>query len=750
MGWLSPVVITAKILLQKLWKLQLDWDTELTGNLLNEWLAFRTNLGDLTKIMIPRWTGTLTSRKDHWELHGFADASTLAYGAVVYLKVNTTEGTRITLLASKTRVAPVKEITVPRLELSAADLLSKLFAHVRKILEVENLPCICWSDSTIVLAWIRSNPSKWKMFVANRLWQIHENLPDVPWRHVPTKDNPADLASRGVVPADLTNNDLWWSGPKWLKDEAETWPTLDNLEPEDMPLPERKIRCNVTVTSETFAFTESLAHRFSSWPKLLRFTALVKRKVALFRDPNASDSPQLFFQEAYAFWIRHIQTVLFAKEIASLKENKDIPKGKLRALDPFIDQKGLLRAGGRLNNSGLPASVRNPIILGTHYLTTLIIRVEHLKTLHGGPQLMLRILRERYWIFRARTLVRSCVQKCVTCTRYRARPLTQKMGDLPADRVTPSRVFDRVGVDYAGPFLVRALPGRGRAARKGFVAVFVCLATRAIHLEFVSDYSSETFLAAFRRFVSRYGLPSLVRSDNGTTFRGAERELRTAFTSLREDKDLASWFVTEGIDWQFIPPNAPHFGGIWEAGVKSTKHHLRRVINNQTLTFEEMSTLLAMIGACLNSRPIAPLSDLTDDFSFLTPGHFLNGGAPLAVPEPDLTNVNENRLTRWERVKQMRDQFWRTWRSDYVLQLQQKRKWQTSRDNLTEGDLVLIRSELLPPCKWELGRVIECFPGRENLVRVVKVKTAKSTYVRAITKLVLLPLRSKNSTEDYE
>lgn len=360
---------------------------------------------------------------------------------------------------------------------------------------------------------------------------------------------------------------------------------------------------------------------------------------------------------------------------------------------------------------------------------------------------MLRVLREKYWIIHGRNQVRSCVHRCIMCSRHREKPCVQKMGDLPRDRVLPSRPFSKTGVDYAGPFMVRAVAGRGRAAHKGYVALFICLVTRAIHLEFVSDYSTEAFLAAFRRFISRYGLPALMMSDNGTTSQGAERKLREAFTKIKKDQNLASWVATEGVEWSFIPPAAPNHGGLWEAGVKSVKHHLKRVINNQILSFEEMCTLLAQIGACLNSRPIAPMTDRVDDFCFLTPGHFLGCGLGMSVPEPDLCDDKRNRLSRWKRIQQMRDQFWRIWRQDYLSHLQQRLKWRTASQNLSNGDIVLIRNSVLPACKWELGRVIECFPGKDGLVRVVKIKTAKSCFNRAVNKICLLPLRSTDSEE---
>ncbi|XP_025264299.1 uncharacterized protein LOC112637854 [Camponotus floridanus] len=271
----------------------------------------------------------------------------------------------------------------------------------------------------------------------------------------------------------------------------------------------------------------------------------------------------------------------------------------------------------------------------------------HRRTLHGGVQLTLGLLRQRVWIPRGRAVVKRAIHRCVTCTRWRAAAPQPLMGNLPRERVTPARPFLRTGVDYAGPILIRASKGRGHKASKGFIAVFVCLSTKAVHLEAVTDYTAEAFLAAFRRFVSRRGLCSDVFSDCGTNFVGADRELRELFRASSSDgRRIIHATVSDGVRWRFNPPAAPHFGGLWEAAVKSTKHHLRRVIGEATLTYEEMATLLTQMEACLNSRPLQPLTDDPDDLAALTPGHFIIGAPLVAVPEPSLTSEKDTALSR--------------------------------------------------------------------------------------------------------
>lgn len=314
------------------------------------------------------------------------------------------------------------------------------------------------------------------------------------------------------------------------------------------------------------------------------------------------------------------------------------------------------------------------------------------------------------------------------------------MGNLPRERVTPARPFLRTGVDYAGPIHIRTAKGRGHRTHKGFIAIFVCLSTKAAHLEAVSDYTTEAFLAAFRRFTSRRGLCQEVSSDCGTNFVGANKELQALFRASTPDgRRIARAAASDGIRWKFNPPAAPHFGGLWEAAVKSTKHHLRRVIGEATLTFEEMTTLLTQVEACLNSRPLQALTDDPDDITALTPGHFLIGSPLLAIPEPSLSDRADNALSRWKLLQKMRDHYWERWSREYLQTLACRPKWQRNEAGPKVGDLCLLRTETSPPTRWPLARITSLHPGDDGVTRVVTVRTASSELVRPLVKLVLLP-----------
>ncbi len=315
------------------------------------------------------------------------------------------------------------------------------------------------------------------------------------------------------------------------------------------------------------------------------------------------------------------------------------------------------------------------------------------------------------------------------------------MGQLPTCRVTPYRAFLHTGVDYAGPFGVKAQSGRGWKVVKSWICLFICMSSKAIHMEMVDSLSTEAFLAALRRFVSRRGRCAHIYSDCGTNFVGAERELKNYLLSIGTNRSIADKLTNDGIQWHFLPPGAPHQGGLWEAGVKSAKHHLRRIIGSLTFTKEQFGTLLCEVEAVLNSRPLYQRSADPNDMEALTPGHLLTGEPLTAIPTPDLKDVAMNRLNQYQLVESRVQEFWRRWSREYINTLQQRNKWMWTKQNVAVGDLVLLVEES-PPANWKMGRIETLDTGDDGLVRSVTVKTATSILKRPIVKLV--PLLSQN------
>jgi len=300
------------------------------------------------------------------------------------------------------------------------------------------------------------------------------------------------------------------------------------------------------------------------------------------------------------------------------------------------------------------------ILPSNHHFTKLVVSAEHIKLHHAGPQLLIASLRERYWIPRIRYLVRAVIHQCLTCYRFKAQATQQLRGELPSTRIQPSRPFLSTGGDYAGPISLRLGPPRRKTIKKRYIAIFVCFVTKAVHIEVVTSLSTEAFLAALGRFIARRGKPRTICSDNGTNFQGAANELHAVYKMLQSTSQMATvqdFLATEGCEWKFIPQHGPHFGGLWEAAVKSMKYHLRRTLGSQVATYEELCTLLFEIETCLNFRSLCALSDDPFNPTYLYPGHFLIGEPLTQLPATDFTDVKCNRLSRWKTYQQQLQQF---------------------------------------------------------------------------------------------
>lgn len=500
LGWLSPTTIIAKMMFQSLWKDNTGWDEPLNLHMQQQWHDYQKQLHHIKSIRIPRCI--IPSATISKELHGFGDASKKAYAAAVYLRCRSSDGTIVcNLIASRTRVAPIKVVSISRLELCGSLLLAELAHSIKQAMKL-TCPVYAYSDSTNALDWLASFPGRWKTFVANRVSRIQELIPFQQWSHVPGEENPADAPSRGISAEDLSHSSMWWHGPKWLSDPNYTAnPYKPNL---NTNLEEEKAECVAHhATIESY-----LPCRYSSLSKLKRVTALLFRfcdncKLSLNEKLKGPLTP-MELDAALTRLIKQAQNLNFEDDIKLLQNKKCVqPNSQLKQLCPFLDQHGVLRVGGRLQNANLTENRKHQIILPhDDPLTTLIIRNKHLSLLHSGFQLTMSSIMQDYWILKGRATIRFIIRKCVTCRRQRAELSQQLMGSLPSPRVVPGRPFLRSGVDYAGPFNIKPFKGRSNRTLKCYFAIFVCLSTKAVHLEAVTDMTSESFIAALRRFTA--------------------------------------------------------------------------------------------------------------------------------------------------------------------------------------------------------------------------------------------------------
>lgn len=749
LGLVSPIVISAKIFIQKLWSLRISWDDHIPSEYLIQWNKIHDQILNLNKIEIPR--NTVGKDFTIVDLHCFCDASCFAYASCIYVRSEDPQGNkRVRLLCSKTKVAPIKTLSIPRLELCAA-LLGAQLAHIVLSSFKFNVPVFFWSDSQVVLYWLNTEPNVLESFVANRVAKIQFLTDGYFWNYVRSECNPADIASRGISTDQLEGCSLWWSGPEFfLSTEPQCWSDLFlpkcQLSEGEIPGFKRSMRVALNVETES-NFVSMLISKYSNLHKLKRIFAYCQRFILNLKNKSKIHKGYLQVSEieaAFNLLVKTIQIQVFSEDYSKLSNNKKLDKNsKLFYLNPFIDKEGIIRLGSRLRFSSLAYNIKQPIVIPKDHPLTLLIFHHYHDSLHPGPQLLLSLVRQRYWPISGKIIAKQVVRKCVTCFKQNPPEHHVPMGPLPSERILQSFPFQHVGLDYAGPFEMLDRKGRGSKLVKSYVCVFVCFVTKAIHLELITDMTTECFLACFKRFIARRGIPTHVYSDNGRSFKGACNELRELASFLKSSQSsINNYALTLNITWKFTPPYSPNFGGLWESAVKQMKHHLKRTMLKVHLNYEEFLTLLNQVEAILNSRPLFAMSSDPSDLEPLTPSHFLIHRHITAIPFHDISTVPYNRLTRYKHVHQLYQRFWKRFSTEYISQLHQSYKWIRSSETIHEGTLVLIKEPNLPPCKWRLGRIVKTFISQDNAKRVAEIRTSTGTIIRSARLLHPLPLES--------
>ena len=721
LGLISPVVTQLKIFVQELCEAKVNWDQLLTDQTLEKWKQLSRNLCEAPSLLIPRCF--LYGVGEHvisYSLSGFCDASLKAYAAVVYLCLETESGRNITFVASKTRVSPLKAQTIPRLELLSALLLARLMESITQALRDEL--CLseprCFSDSNVTVFWIRGVDKTWKPFVQNRVSEIRRLVAQNHWHHCSGRDNPADIPSRGCTPQQLSESQLWRSGPEWLK-------TIEMPKPEALEdqMPEG---CQVEMKAETshglLVATESAGigqiircENFSSLTRLLTVTAHVLKFCQLLCDkvhPDSEITTQDEFVEAESLWITESQKFLVNEKNFHQWKNQ---------LDLFCDDRGIWRCKGRIQNADVPFSTKHPILLTRqHHLAELLVRRAHDRVFHGGVKSTLTELRSQYWIVRGRSYVRQILRKCVHCKRFEGRPYRPpNPPPLPLFRVDEAPPFTYTGVDFAGP-----LYAKEASTLKVWICLFTCCVTRAVHIDIVQDLSTPSFIRCLKRFVARRGLPTRFVSDNGKTFEAAAKILHTVVNHSDVQKHVSGL----GIQWTFNLPKSPWWGGVFERLIRSTKRCLRKIIGRAKLTLDELLTAVVEVEAVLNACPLTYVS--MDDFDEpLTPSHLLTGRRIWNLPDnlcrdsEEASDVDARREVLTRRVRHLNrslDQFWTRWRKEYLLELREAHRQNRGHNKSSEvaiGDIVLVHSEDRPRGFWRLGRIKKHVTGRDGKVR---------------------------------
>ena len=743
LGALNPFTIKLKCLFQETTVQRVPWDQELQGEFRARYLELVSQLNSLSSVSFPRYYFRQGKEVVNVQLHGFSDASELAYASVIFIRVEYQDGEiESRFISSKTHVAPLKQHSIPRLELMGATLLAK---HMNSVVSVINIPFYkakieihYWVDSLTTLCWIR-NVKPWKQFVQNRVDNILKLTDRNQWKFCPGSLNPADIPSRGIRGSSLPGNQVWWHGPNFLSGPCSAWPnsiTTEGQNNEDAAKEIVKSPLNVT-----FALTLGVCHeikladlidinRFSSIDRVLRVFSWVRRFIENCKkgtNDHQSELEATEILESEKVLIRVLQTENFAREISylsNINKNKDRkPPLLVSQFNLFIDKEGLLRTRTRINNASVSIESREPILLPSKSLfSELIIKKYHDLVFHNGTRDTLNAIRQKYWILRGRETVKKLVRRCVTCKKIEGVFFkTVPAHTLPEIRVDNGPPFINTGVDFAGPLYVT--DPKTKETSKTYICLFTCMSTRAIHLELVKDLTVSSFLCAFRRFAGRRGLPNNIFSDNAKTFKSAAKEIRT----IKSSKDVKSFLSKQGTSWFFNIPLAAWQGGTWERMVRSVKRCLKKVIGRSTLHFEELLTLIVEVESVINARPITYIFDDLEGVSYpLTPSELICGYMVSRLPndkEFEVISTYESLTRRARHHRRLLQHFAKRWKQEYLLGIREvlSQSSQSKKPDVSVGDIVIVKNEQSKRQFWKLARVEELIVGKDGNIRSAKL-----------------------------
>ena len=721
LGLVSPVTVSAKMIFQEVCIAKCGWDDSLPEEKCMKWKKWIEDLSVVKQISLPRFIFEGNEGEViRTSLHGFGDASLKGYCAVIFIECETTKGIYTRLVCAKTRVAPLKSLSIPRLELMSARILVTLMETVRNAISsyVRIDEIKYWLDSKTALFWINNN-GEWKTFVQHRVNEILKRSQKGEWGHVAGIDNPADLGSRGVAASQLIDSNKWWLGPEWLRKGRESWPKSILIEDsEDVGSERKKDTISLIVTKSDLEVRHVInIDKFSSFNKLLRVTAYVRRFIENMR--RKREKRELLkgkvsveeLREAERLWIKDVQ--------GTLQGDQNFKKYKEQL--GIVSENGILVCKGRLENSDLDIEAKYPVILPKdNKFTELLVLDCHERVHHCRVRTTLAEVRSRFWITKGRQYVKKIIRNCFVCKKLEGKPFNPPATSaLPDFRVVKTPPFSKIGVDFAGPLYTKVSKN---VMNKAYIVLFTCCVTRALHLELVTDLHASTFVNCLRRFCSRRGTPTLIVSDNAKTFKATSKLLR----NLQREDRVAEFLEKRRIVWRFNLERSPWMGGIFERMVQSVKKCLRKVLGSAKLSFDELSAVLAEVESTLNSRP---LTYEYETEQVLTPSH-LNFGRRLTPISWDIgdsseieENTNDSLRKRYLYLSRKLDHFWNRWKKEYITDLREQHKLKESTPNkISEGDAVLVHDENAKRGQWKIGVIEKLIVGKDGQVRGASVR----------------------------
>ena len=776
-GQLLPFVTKAKRAFQLTRQAFPNWDDPITGPILDSWTEWIKSCEDLAKLTIPR---AISDREGPQKIVIFSDASLLAYGAVAYMVTGPSEtpsseretneggdetrGVCVRQLLAMGKINPTKQETVPRLELEAARMSTKVAKIVLKAYPTFSRDDIVYfSDSQTVLKWLNMGTRLQDTYTGHRVSDITKFSEPEQWRYVPTDENPADILSRGSLVRDLIPNKLWWEGPEWLKLPKENWPDVPTLQMDD------RVKTGMKKNAEQYAYAmdaelctpilpdsmKSMINRSSNWEKSCRITVRVKR-IAKQDQPVAAGISPVEILKAEKQLIKCAQAEAFPELWNALYKNRVAPKRLRKGFDnPEMDTSNVIRITGRLKGCrDLKYDEACPILLpADSVVTKKIVEHYHYNVQHHGAGLrtLMATIRQRFHIKGGKKVVQQIIKDCTHCKRVLAQQRTLPPSRLPDARVgiegeAPSaQVFRDVGIDFAGPYYVSR--GRGKPKEKRWILLFVCMKVRAIHLEMTRGESAEAVINALERFTARKGTPAAIYCDNGTGFVKTDKDLREAYHEAAPE--LRQYFAR--IDFVFNPARAPTFGGHYERFVRAVKRSLTSLMLSTGMNDDTLQTALCKAENMLNARPLAfRQAHNQDDPLPLTPDHFLV--ARMYKHLPEIKDVSYAKL--WRQAQTALALFWHRFKREYIPVLNKPPpKNQRHAYNLEVGDVVCDVSDKNAQTlmgNWPLGVVIHVTTSADGVTRQAIIrKPSKRFGHRAAKDLIKLEALDRETLKVY-
>lgn len=732
LGLVSPIGIRGRLFMRELWLLKKDWDERLDDQWVTRLNKLTQCYSSIAQIEFPRMSCALD---ESIELHIFCDASSDAYGAVAY----TVNSDNSQIIMSKARVSPIKGKTIPQLELTAILIGCRLANYLLSNLQCQVTNTYVWTDNLPCITWIKNNKSN-IVYVKNRVGEILDlqETTGLYLNHVRTKENPADMLSRGMTVKNLSKGTLWKQGPDWLRNKAE-WPKITQNFPTPVVGELITERVEVKVPEPIFP-----PEQYSSYTKLVNVTKYVIKFLQIkFPGVFSHVTPE-------KYWLCHEQSVHFpiAKRciLTGMREKQYHNSLQfIKDLNLYIDEQGLLRAKGRYGRKRERVELNNVVLLPPKgYVSRLFVNWIHANNFHSGVNHTLSKLREEFWMPHGRPVVKKCIRECFVCKITKGLTFRYPSpASLPDCRISYKRPFEVSGVDFAGPI---SLKNRDGTLCKYYICLFTCCATRAVHLECCPSLSAEAFINCLRRFAARCSLPSRIISDNGTNFVATAKFLN----SLHVHVDVSHYLETNKIVWTFNTPRAPWQGGLFERLIKVVKDCLYKALFKREINHDELVTILTETESIINNRPLTYVSNTSTEEDILCPAKLLYGRTINIFPSildvdtyVELTSNVDVLLGHYKKVADVVNKFYRIWSTQYLASLREKHYNSYPNAVLSPeiGDVVYVKDDH-DPAHYPLGVVRELTPNFDNKVREVKVEVKGELMRKTVDRLIPLELHT--------